>query len=103
MTSNCFAKKSTTDVICAQMPEILLLKEIDMIICIGELAENMAAGAKAVLAETAGLSKVYHFATKADFFAEADTLFQKGDAVLVKASNGMKFPEIVEYLKKLNL
>ena len=78
-------------------------KEIDVIVCIGELAENMADGARAVLAETAGISKVYHFATKAEFFAQADKLFQKGDAVLVKASNGMKFPEIVEYLKGIQL
>ena len=64
---------------------------------------NMADGANAVIADGASTSKVFHFATKADFFAEADNLFKKGDAVLVKASNGMKFPEIVEYLQKLNL
>ena len=78
-------------------------KEIDIIICIGELAENMAAGANAVVSEGSSTSTVYHFATKADFFTAANKLFQKNDAVLVKASNGMKFPEIVEYLKKLNL
>lgn len=94
-------------------------KEIDVIICIGELAKYMAEGASSVVADasmsdsldnrkgmitdTASAIKVYHYHTKADFFKEADTLFKKGDTVLVKASHGMEFPEIVEYLKSMNL
>ena len=94
-------------------------KEIDVIICIGELAKHMADGASSVIADisrtdsshnckalttdTASDAKVYHYKTKSDFFKEADSLFQKGDTVLVKASHGMEFPEIVEYLKSMNL
>jgi len=64
-------------------------KDIDLIICIGGLSEETAKGAKGI-----------HFATKADFLAKADSLIQKGDTILVKASHGMEFPEIVEYLKR---
>ena len=46
---------------------------------------------------------VYHFETKADFFDKMDTILQKDDAVLIKASHGMEFPEIVEHLKALRL
>ena len=55
------------------------------------------------MTNTSSAIKVYHFETKADFFKEADSLFQKGDTVLVKASHGMEFPEVVEYLKNMKL
>ena len=95
-------------------------KQIDVVICIGQLAKYMAEGAAQVVnaismaedsaaqQEDAGSkhmtqSVVYHFNTKADFFNEADTLLKKGDTILVKASHGMEFPEIVEHLKDLSL
>lgn len=95
-------------------------KQIDVVICIGQLAKYMAEGASQVVnaismaadsaAQQEGASSkhmtqsvVYHFNTKADFFNEADTLLKKGDTILVKASHGMEFPEIVEHLKDLSL
>lgn len=66
-------------------------KGIDLVICIGALSKNTCEGASGI-----------HFDTKANFFAVADKLLQKGDTVLVKASNGMKFPEIVEQLQTLH-
>ncbi len=69
-------------------------KNIDLLICIGNLSKETAKGA----ADSSTL--VYHFDTKADFFAEADTLLQKGDTILIKASHGMEFPEIVDKLQK---
>ena len=44
---------------------------------------------------------VLHFETKADFLTQADILLNKGDTILVKASHGMEFPEIVEKLQQL--
>ena len=70
---------------------------IELIVCIGALSLNTANGAKS------GGANVLHFATKADFLAEAKNILKKGDAVLVKASNGMKFKEIVENLQSLEL
>lgn len=72
-------------------------KNIDLVVCIGKLSENTACGAK-----NAG-ANVLHFETKADFLAQAKNVLRKGDAVLVKASNGMAFSEIVENLKQLKL
>lgn len=72
-------------------------KAIDLIICIGGLSEETAKGAKG------GQTKVLHFATKGEFLAQASSLLCKGDAILVKASHGMEFPEIVEQLKEMNL
>ena len=75
-------------------------KGIDMLICIGELSKNTAYAALKTCTDSVTTS-VFHFDTKADFFKDASTLFRKNDTILVKASHGMEFPEIVEYLKKL--
>ena len=72
-------------------------KNIDLVICIGALSANTARGA-----ENAGV-KVMYFKTKTDFLLQAKNVLNKGDAVLVKASNGMAFFEIVEKLKQLKL
>lgn len=69
-------------------------KKIDLLICIGNLSKETAKGA------SDSSTLVYHFDTKADFFSEADTLLQKEDTILIKASHGMEFPEIVEKLQK---
>lgn len=63
---------------------------IDVVVCIGELAKNIYYGA------SEGNSSALHFKTKEEFFTEMDSILEKGDTVLIKASNGMKFKEIVE-------
>lgn len=84
-------------------------KNIDLCICIGALSENTANGASETCVSTAapdGTANgtcVHHFGTKAEFLANADKLLKKGDTILVKASHGMEFPEIVERLQNLTL
>ncbi len=89
---------------------------IHVLVCIGEMAEEIAEGARAVCkaqvsavgdfgSESAAASDtestaVYHYPTKADFLADADALLKAGDSILVKASHMMGFPEIVEFLEK---
>ena len=70
-------------------------KGIDLLICIGALSKNTAEGA------INNKCSVLHFERKADFLTQADTLLNKGDTILVKASHGMEFPEIVEKLQQL--
>ena len=70
-------------------------KGIDLCICIGTLSKNTAEGA------INNKCSVLHFERKADFLTQADTLLNKGDTILVKASHGMEFPEIVEKLQQL--
>ena len=72
-------------------------KEIDLVICIGSLSKNTADGA------STGDGTVLHFGTKADFLAKMNIVLQKGDTILVKASHGMEFPEIVEKLQNLSI
>ncbi|MDO4312080.1 MAG: UDP-N-acetylmuramoyl-tripeptide--D-alanyl-D-alanine ligase [Eubacteriales bacterium] len=70
---------------------------IDLVCAIGELSKETAAGAKSP--ET----KALWFETKADFLAQAGEILQSGDNVLIKASHGMEFPEIVEALENLSI
>lgn len=76
---------------------------IDVIVCIGSLSKNTAQGANDAIVE--GLSKcagkkqkILYYESKADFLAECDRILVKGDAVLVKASHGMHFEEIVKHI-----
>lgn len=64
----------------------------ELIICCGELAESIAHGA--------GGRGIY-FRTRAELIAALPGIIKRGDAVLVKASNSMRFYEISEELKKL--
>jgi len=71
-------------------------KGIDLICCIGDLAYEAYQGAKQ---HTDGDTAVSYFLTKEDFIANLQGIIRKNDTVLVKASNGMKFTELVEKLK----
>lgn len=71
-------------------------KQIDVLICIGPLSKNTADGA------LGKKTAVYHFDTKADFLSKAESLLCKDDCILVKASHGMEFPEIVEKLQTIS-
>lgn len=74
-------------------------QNIDVIICIGQLSKNTADAAR----ESVISSHAYHFNTKAEFLTQAKQLLKKGDTVLVKASHGMEFSELVEQLQNMIL
>ena len=63
-------------------------------ICIGELAKNIADAAK----ENNKNIKVFYFETKEEFENKMDDILKENDSILVKASNSMKFKTIVEKL-----
>lgn len=66
---------------------------IDLVIAIGSLAKNIADAAK-----EKGCKTIY-FENKEDFENNLFDYISKGDNILIKASNGMKFKTIVEKLK----
>lgn len=69
---------------------------IDLVCAIGELSKEIAAGARS------SHTDAMWFETKEAFLAQAEEILQAGDNVLIKASHGMEFPEIVEALKKIS-
>lgn len=66
-------------------------KNIDVVICIGNLAEEIYLGAQA------GSAKCYHYKSKADMMAQAELLLCENDTILLKASHGMGFSELVSF------
>lgn len=68
--------------------------KIDEVICIGDLAQNIADATKS------GCNMVYHFNNKQDFESDISEYIKPGDTVLIKASNGMKFTTIVNLIKE---
>lgn len=73
-----------------EVGEFINTKDIDLVICIGKLSKNIA--------DAVTDAEVKYFESKDEFNAEE--FLNLGDTVLVKASNGMKFKEIVEQLSK---
>ncbi len=86
-------------------------KGIDVLICVGGLSQNMYEGALSAGKNeltAAGVKdrpvlegqKVYYFATRDEMLVELKSLIKPGDSVLVKASHGMQFEKVVEYLSE---
>ena len=73
-------------------------KNIDVLITVGELSKNIAAGVRTVSA-----CDVHSYDTKDELEKDFSKLLKKGDNILVKASHGMQFTKIVDSLEKLEL
>lgn len=70
-------------------------KAIDIMICIGRLSKNTAQGVR----DTSN-KDVYYFEDKASFMKEASSILEANDTILIKASNGSGFKELLEFLQK---
>lgn len=68
----------------------------DIIITTGQAAKYIGIEA---MEKGFDLSKVYHFENKNELINSLEKILQDGDIILLKASRGMKFEDIVEVLK----
>lgn len=78
-------------------------KGIDVIVCTGLLSKHMYEGvceAKKEMLSAAGKKEVYYFETRDEMLKELPEILKAGDNVLVKASHGMHFEEVVSFLNK---
>lgn len=75
-------------------------KGVDRILCVGENSRHMYEAA----VQAAGADRVTWFATREELLAilntVPETVLRSGSTVLIKASHGMKFSEVVELLCK---
>lgn len=69
--------------------------DIHVLICVGALSKSMYEAAASM--ENTG-QKVYYFADKDSMICELEGLLRDGDTILVKASHGMHFEEVVACL-----
>lgn len=72
-------------------------KKIDVVICAGQLCKNMYDGAKTVDNSAA---EVYYYPDKESLLTDIGSLIKDRDIVLVKASHGMHFEELVSKLNE---
>ncbi|MBE5853127.1 MAG: UDP-N-acetylmuramoyl-tripeptide--D-alanyl-D-alanine ligase [Lachnospiraceae bacterium] len=69
-------------------------KGIDVLVCVGEMSKAMAEEALKVRDEA-----IKYYSSKQELFADIQNVIEAGDTILIKASHGMGFAEIVEKLK----
>ncbi len=69
-------------------------KKIDVLICVGNLSKNMYTSACKT-----STGEVYYFETRDEMISALDGILKPGDNVLVKASHGMHFENVVEVLQ----
>lgn len=71
-------------------------KDIDLLVCVGERSKHMAEEAGKI-----SQGVVLHYETREEVIKEIAPLLKQGDMILIKASHGMGFDKIVEYLKNI--
>lgn len=76
-------------------------KGIDVLICTGELSRFMCESALEQLKadDARKQTEIYYFKTRDEMLEKIKKILQSGDSILVKASHGMQFEKVVEYLK----
>ena len=74
---------------------------IDVLVCAGELARSMYDGAKACAerADYRDRTQLFYFEGRDEMIEALPRILEKEDAVLIKASHGMHFEKVVEYLQ----
>lgn len=68
---------------------------LDLLICVGELSYHMYEGA---LENSNTNTNILYFKTRDELINQLSSIIRSGDTILVKASNGMKFNEIIKFL-----
>lgn len=80
-----------------EVGEYAALGRADCLICIGTLAKELYRGAKSV----ASACEIHYLEEKSRLRGKMGELFRKGDTVLIKASHGMAFEEILPWLGEM--
>ncbi len=73
---------------------------MDALLCVGELSKEILAGAKEGEDHGSGM-QLAHFQDLQEAREKLPGLLQNGDTILIKASHGMHFEELTEFLCKL--
>ena len=68
---------------------------INVLVCIGDLSAQTARGRAGQCKQKPDMV-IRHYGSKPEFFKDMHNVLKSGDTVLVKASHGMEFPEIVD-------
>lgn len=69
---------------------------VNTLLCVGPLSYHLYQGAK----ETGFTGNLLYFESKEALITELPSILKEGDSILIKASNGMGFRQVVDYLKE---
>jgi UDP-N-acetylmuramoyl-tripeptide--D-alanyl-D-alanine ligase len=72
--------------------------KVDMLFSVGKEAKNIWRGA---IDEEMKEEAAFHFENNEELINVLEKFLQKGDAVLIKASRGMKFEQIAEAIEQM--
>ena len=78
--------------------ESAIKEDIDLLLTCGDFSQHIYNGAKSISSHTA----VWHLPNKDELISVLPQMIKKNDAVLVKASRGKKFEDVVRALKELH-
>ena len=101
-----FELGSNSDTLHAEVGAYAVQKGIDRIYCVGENSRHMYEGAQKDVskARTEEQQMIRYYATREELLEDLaknqETLIPEGCTVLIKASHGMVFTEVLEYLKE---
>ncbi len=82
----------------AEVGSYAAAKKMDCILCVGKLSRNMY---EAALANKGSHSEVFYYETKEEMLIALSSVLNEKDTVLVKASHGMHFEEVVKRLQDM--
>jgi len=83
-----------------EVGEYLASKEINILITVGSLAKEISNAVENSnqASNRSNLGHVLHFDTREEMLLQLKNIIHTGDTILVKASHGMEFSKVVEYL-----
>ena len=72
--------------------------KVDLLICVGNLAEHIYKGAMEVKDEN---MEIWHIRQKEEIYSQLEKIIMPQDTILLKASHGMGFADIVSWFEKM--
>lgn len=75
-------------------------KGIDVLVCVGELSKNMYEAAVKARTDISKDIQIRYMRDTQEAIEKIDTILEKGDTILVKASHGMDFAKVVRALQE---
>ena len=83
-----------------EVGEYVIIKNIDLIICIGDLSKNIFFGAKNTIEKLNLNTKAIFYENQDEFLEHENNLLNINDTILIKASRGMKFEKTLDKIKR---
>ena len=87
-----------SDDIHREIGEYAVSKGTEVLCCVGKNSKNMYSAAMSAL--TCEMQSVSYFETVDELKKRLPSVLEESDTILVKASHGMKFSDIVDFLKQ---